>query len=235
MPFQAIETQRLYQQIADQIAGLIGRGEFTAGQRLPPERDLARSLGVSRPAVREALVALEIAGLVEVRTGSGAYVRAKAPSTETYAPAIGDAGPSPFDLIAARRMIEGEIAFAAAQTATAEDLDGIAETLAAMEEAMATGRDTREADRLFHARIAGATRNTVLVTMVESLWSHMFAPVFDGLSRRTGLPENQHATLRDHTRVYEALRDRDSDGARQAMRRHLTQVEDILLSGTVGA
>src|SRR6266478_8908593 len=75
MPFQSIEPRRLYRQIADQIRGLIRSGEFPAGSRLPPERDLARQLGVSRPSVREALIALEVAGLVEVRIGSGIYVQ----------------------------------------------------------------------------------------------------------------------------------------------------------------
>ena len=74
MPFQSIEPRRLYRQIADQIRELIRSGEFVAGARLPPERDLAKQLGVSRPSVREALIALEVEGLVEVRIGSGIYV-----------------------------------------------------------------------------------------------------------------------------------------------------------------
>ena len=74
MPFQSIEPRRLYRQIADQIRELIRAGEFVAGARLPPERDLAKQLGVSRPSVREALIALEVEGLVEVRIGSGIYV-----------------------------------------------------------------------------------------------------------------------------------------------------------------
>ena len=75
MPFQSIEPRRLYRQIAEQIRGLIRSGEFPPGARLPPERDLAKQLGVSRPSVREALIALEVEGLVEVRIGSGIYVR----------------------------------------------------------------------------------------------------------------------------------------------------------------
>src|SRR5947207_12906638 len=74
MPFHSIEPRRLYRQIADQIRGLIKSGEFPTGSRLPPERDLARQLGVSRPSVREALIALEVEGMVEVRICSGFYV-----------------------------------------------------------------------------------------------------------------------------------------------------------------
>jgi DNA-binding transcriptional regulator YhcF (GntR family) len=76
MPFQSIEPRRLYRQIAEQIRGLIRSGEYRPGARLPPERDLAKQLGVSRPSVREALIALEVEGLVEVRIGSGIYVHA---------------------------------------------------------------------------------------------------------------------------------------------------------------
>src|SRR6266699_5978401 len=74
MPIHSIEPRRLYRQIADQIRTLIRSREFPAGARLPPERDLARQLGVSRPSVREALIALEVEGLVEVKIGSGIYV-----------------------------------------------------------------------------------------------------------------------------------------------------------------
>src|SRR3954469_5567230 len=124
MPLQVIETQRLYQQAAEQIGDLIRRREIGAGQRLPSERDLARRLGVSRPVVREAMVALEIAGLVEIRTGSGIYVRG---GTQPFA--LPDIAPSPFELIAARRMIEPEIAYAAAAAASPGELGEIAEAL----------------------------------------------------------------------------------------------------------
>src|SRR3954469_14727523 len=124
MPLQAVENRRLYRQIADQIAALIDGGEYDVGQRLPPERDLAKQLGVSRPSVREALIALEVAGLVEVRIGSGIYVlgpggkpesepNAGAPvSTEVHALA------GPFELMRARYTIESECAALAAKSAS---------------------------------------------------------------------------------------------------------------------
>src|SRR6478609_7586299 len=113
MPFQSIEPRRLYRQIADQIRALIKRGEYAAGSRLPPERDLARQLGVSRPSVREALIALEVEGLVDVRIGSGIYVLARGRNARDEV----QAASGPFELLRARWVIEGECAALAAKSA----------------------------------------------------------------------------------------------------------------------
>ena len=107
MPIQAVEAQRLYQQIAQQLRQLISSGEFPPGSRLPAERELASQLGVSRPSVREALIALEVEGWVEVRTGSGVYVLTRT-SPERQPVAATEWGP--LEVIRARRLVEGEIA-----------------------------------------------------------------------------------------------------------------------------
>src|SRR5947209_3168336 len=113
MPLQAIGSQRLYRQIAGQVRALITEGEFPTGSRLPAERDLARQLGVSRPSVREALIALEVEGWVEVRTGSGIYVqepRTAAPASRS-APAPGHpaADWGPLEVMRARELVEAEV------------------------------------------------------------------------------------------------------------------------------
>src|ERR1043165_7777307 len=112
MPLQAVENRRLYRQIADQIAALIERGEYASGARLPPERDLAKQLGVSRPSVREALIALEVEGLVEVRIGSGIYVLGPGVKPEGEEANASDAARAevhalagPFELMRARYTI----------------------------------------------------------------------------------------------------------------------------------
>src|SRR5947199_382798 len=120
MPLHAIDTDRLYRKIARMISDLIASGEFVAGERLPPERDLARQLGVSRPSVREALIALEVEGYVEVRVGSGVYVLAQRPSDNATALSA-DSGP--FELIRARWLIESECAALAARTAMRRHMD----------------------------------------------------------------------------------------------------------------
>lgn len=229
MPFQPLDSQRLYQQVADQISELIRAREFPVGHRLLPERDLAKALGVSRPVVREAMIALEIAGLVEVRTGSGTYVKSTGHRGRSQKTMLGDVGPSPFDIISARIMIEGEVAHLAASQATAGDLAAIANIHQLMCQQVEDGTSTHETDRQFHESIAQATHNTVLPSLVDELWTNQFAPVFSVLRQRTGLSENKAATLAAHSRIAEALRRRDADGARQAMHAHLEQVMNVLM------
>ena len=236
MPFQTISTQRLYQHAAQQIRELIARGEFRPGDRLPPERDLARKLGISRPTVREAMVALEIAGLIEIRTGAGIFVSAAASAnggaearSAGASAATFDAGPSPLELLAARRMIEGEIAAEAARRATDEHLAAIAETIAEMEAELVRGGTAHEVDRSFHRAIAAATGNSVLEPLVDGLFQQMFSPLFDTMSRHVGLPSNLRMTIADHLAIWDALRKRDGARARRAMHDHLHHVEEILM------
>ena len=118
LQLKPVESRRLYQQIADQIRDLIDRGGFEAGTRLPPERDLAQQLGVSRPSLREALIALDVEGRVEVRSGSGVYVsELKSGPVPTRTAAMGE---SPSQLMEARSVIEGEVVVLACARVTPE-------------------------------------------------------------------------------------------------------------------
>ena len=220
MPFQSIEPRRLYRQIADQIRGLIRSGEFPAGSRLPPERDLARQLGVSRPSVREALIALEVEGMVEVRIGSGIYVLAgngKPPSTEPEAAA------GPFELLRARYVIEGECAALAAKSAKRLQVQAIEDALADMEREMVDTRQPLSADRVFHLRIAEATGNGALVAVVKMLWEERTGPLYKQLEHHYDSPALWNAAMAEHRAVLKAIAQHDADGARSAMQRHLNQ------------
>lgn len=224
MPFEAISTQRLYQKVAGQIAGLIKSGELQSGSRLPPERDLSKRLGVSRPTVREAMIALEISGLVEVRTGSGIYVTARGVDSGFSF----DAGPSPFEILGARKLIEPEIAALAAASITGAQLEALRETLSGLAACIEDHSTSLGPDRDFHTLIATASANTALIGIIDGLWDKMFSPIFEALSVRTGLPQNVRMTLADHTAIFERLAAHDGDGAREAMRIHLEHVEVIL-------
>lgn len=232
-----IETSpRLYQQIADRIAGAIEQGKFRVGTRLPAERDLADQFEVSRPTVREALIALEIVGLIEVRTGSGAYVcpRPRA-STAQNGKKIEDAGPSAFELIAARRMIEPPVAAQAAISATDADKRAIAEALVEFERNWnGTHWEKLDADRLFHLRVAEATHNSAVIGIVEKLWDGMFGQIFAVLSERTKLTNRQAMTMHDHHTILHCIERGDAIGAHAAMTNHLVHVELTLLQKQLG-
>lgn len=218
MPFQSIEPRRLYRQIADQIRGLIRSGEFTAGHRLPPERDLARQLGVSRPSVREALIALEVEGLVEVRIGSGIYVLA--PGLQSR-PADDEAPAGPFELLRARYVVEAECAALAAKSAKRQQVAAIEQALDEMERENAAGRQPLASDRLFHLRIAEATGNGALVHVVKTLWEERTGPLFQQLEHHYDSPGLWESAMAEHRAVARAIGARDAAAAKSAMQRHL--------------
>lgn len=219
---------RLYRQVAAQIADLIETGEFHNSQRLPAERHLSARLSVSRPTIREAIIALEISGLVDVRAGSGVYI-VNTPTHHGLSQRLAEiAGASPTDVINARVKIECAIIGQAAQNASNEQLDQIAKTVDCMD--AATNRDQFDAaDKDLHVLVAKATGNSVLGPIVEDLWMELKSPLFDRLGRISGLmAENEHATLEEHRQISQLLRDRDAKGAEAGMRIHLLHVRDFL-------
>lgn len=231
MADQYESSPRLYQHIADKIAKSIESGDFGVGSRLPPERELADQYSVSRPTVREALIALEIAGLVEVRTGSGTYVCPNTrKKTSKKDKKIEDAGPSAFELISARRMIEPSIAAQAAINATKKDITAITAALASFEANWhGTHWEKLEADRAFHMSIADASHNTFMVKFLEELWVGMFGPIFAVLSQRSKLTNRQAMTMGDHHTILNCIKRGDNVGAHAAMTAHLVHVELTLL------
>jgi DNA-binding FadR family transcriptional regulator len=215
--------RRLYREIAGQLEALISRGEFPPGTRLPAERELAKLFGVSRPPVREALLSLEIAGLVDVRIGSGVWVVEPPKAAATATPDAGE--PGPFELIEARKVLEGEIAAIAASVASEHDLAGILETIEQMIAENARHAVEQEADRLFHLRVAAATGNSTFVHLMRSVWEFRYGPMWNKIEEHFLTPQRREQTVKDHQAVYQALKARDPDRARAAMHRHLNRVQ----------
>jgi len=221
-------NSRLYERVSDELARQIASGHYAIGQRLPAERQLAQTFGVSRPTVREAVIALEVDGLVEVRQGSGVYVIAALPNNGAAEADVG-----PFELLEARRAIEGEACAMAAARISDAELAALEDVLREMQ--AADGHDvtgSEDADRRFHMLIAAATQNSGMVAAVEMLWAaRARSPQYRLMS------EKAHAAgvvprIDEHSAIVSALRQRRPAQARAAMSDHLTRVLDSLMEAT---
>jgi DNA-binding FadR family transcriptional regulator len=219
MPIQAVEPRRLYRQVADQLRQLIETGEFAAGDRLPTERELADQLGISRPTVREALIALEVEGRIRIRVGSGIYVTDPPPS-EIHL--VGTAE-GPFELLRAREFIEGAIAAEAALHVTQADIDAMDDVLARMESTRHPTKSTLDLDREFHTTVAAILGNAVLVRFTGHLFDQRINPYFERLSSYFENKESWNAAMIEHRAVRDAIAARDPEQATKAMREHLRQ------------
>jgi len=224
MPIQAIDSDRLYRKIARQLSELIVSGEFAPGQRLPAERDLAGQLGVSRPSVREALIALEIEGKVEVRVGAGVFVTNSPPPKAAPALASEEHGEGPFELLQARMTVEGETAAHAASDATPAELAQIRAAVDDLRRCHEDGLPTDAADRSFHLAIASATHNGPLTSIVELLWDQGRGRMWKMMEKHFQTAALRAATLRDHSAIYSAIASGDPGAAREAMKKHLNRV-----------
>lgn len=216
---KATDSRRLYQQVADQIRSVIEASRFAPGTRLPPERELALQLGVSRPSLREALIALEIEGIVEPRMGSGVYVCA-APSA---APALDSPmlGESPSELMQARSMLESAVIALAAARVTRQGLDRVRACLDAMRNDIRRGNPPIEADRRFHVAIAELTGNTLLVRLVGELFDGRHDAITSRMSRRAENARSWKTAFDEHAAIFQALELRDPHEAAAAMCDHL--------------
>lgn len=218
MPIQTVEPKRLYRQIADQLRTLIAKGEFPAGGRLPAERDLAKQLGVSRPSVREALIALEVEGRVEIRTGSGIYVldRSRRASATIAATDWG-----PLELIRARRVVEGETAALAAKLGKRADRDAMARALDEMRAQAQRGLAPLDADRDFHVAIVQASGNAVLTETVQGFLDSRMSPLFTRLGGYFETSKSWQSAIVEHEAIQRAIDARDPEAARDAMHEHM--------------
>lgn len=225
MPIQTVEPQRLYRQIAEQLRQLMASGEFAVGSRLPAERDLAVQLGVSRPSVREALIALEVEGMIEVRTGSGIYVQkiAKAKSAKPPANADSSADWGPLEVMSARILVESEVAALAAQNAQKKNIQAIRAGLQQMKREASRDEVPRQGDEIFHDAIAQACGNSVLLDTVQRFWMARKGPLFERLGDYFEHPASWQAAINEHQVVLEAIEAHDATAARKAMQKHLKQ------------
>lgn len=220
-----VRPKRMYEQIAEQIEALIRAGSFPPGARLPAERDLAERIGVSRPSLREAMIALETVGLIETRIGDGTYVGSAAhlaaglPWTRSR-----DFGPGPLEQFEARRAIEPACAELAALAATPAQIERLQACYARMAALIDAGRCPAEEHARFHVLLAEAAQNSVLADVARALWRLRAGEMWETLRRRVDAPANLAKGLAFRRRLLACLRARDQAGAREAMQAHLDRV-----------
>ncbi len=224
------DAARRYRQVAERICQLAGESGLQPGQRLPAERELASALAVSRATLRQALTSLELGGIVEVRSGSGVYLRAALlPARPAQA-----AGPGPFELLSARRMIEPELAAMAARVATDGGIDAVLAAADAMERVLRDSPHDKSAcelaDRHFHLTLAHATGNGALASVLEHLWSQR-GGLWQTLAQLFEAEALREETLADYRRIVHAVAARDPGNARAAMRAHLERYTRALSRG----
>lgn len=221
LPLKPVEPRRLYQQIADQIRELIERGGFEPGTRLPPERDLAQQLGVSRPSLREALIALDVEGRVEVRSNSGVFVSAAPQGPAAAARRTAAMGESPSQLMEARSVIEGEVVVLACARTTAAQIERLRQLLQAMGADIERRRARVDLDREFHLTLAEMSGNAVLAQMVGELFDERHSPISAKISSRFENTRTWKIALQEHEAILKAIEARDPIAAQAAMRAHL--------------
>jgi GntR family transcriptional regulator, uxu operon transcriptional repressor len=212
-------AERSYQRLANEILKLITSGALKANDRLPSERLLAERFGVSRASVREAIIALEIRGIVEVRIGSGIYVRALKPSSFMTEASMG-----PFELLRGRLIIEPEICAAAAAGAKDADFDAIYTAIVSMRNTIGDKRANEIADRSFHVAIASATGNGMLARIVAGVWDRRRGPMWEKIEEHFHTPRLREASIDDHLHIFNALVARDSIAAKTRMHKHIERV-----------
>ncbi len=221
------DSDRLYKNLARVLFRDLLNGRYAVGDRLPAERELATEHRVSRPTVREAIIALEVQGLVEVRVGSGAYVL-RLPGAED-SPGF---NVTAFELTEARLVIEGESAALAAVHINDGELAELDTLVRRIADENRRDDGTEDADRAFHVLIARATRNTAMVNTIEELWRLRTSSPASALLYAKARTAKVKPVVEEHRSIVRALRTRDPSKARAAMRAHLRAVLDHLLFAT---
>ena len=215
--------KRLYITVYNEISELIKKGEFPVGGRLPTERELAERFQVSRPTIREAIIALEAKEEVSVKANSGVYVLGNNLADDDFTREI-----SAFELLEARVILESEAAAMAAKTRTSEELEDLEAALEDMKHEGTEDISSSGADRRFHTIIAKATHNRLISKQIIYLWD--VQENFDHINQaHHSVCVNDASTrLADHLSVYDAIANQNSEEARQAMKMHFSDLMEAM-------
>ena len=219
-----VARPRLYEQLMEQILGYVESEQLGPGDRLPAERDLADQLGVSRATLAQALVALEVLGVIDVQHGTGAVLVYR-PSMAALLRKLRDHQNRLPEIVEARSTLEVKLASLAAERRTAEDLAAIDEALEVMAGEIARGDRGVHGDELFHQAITAAAHSSVLAQMMGFIGEMILETRIESL----GQPGRPEVSLAAHRGITEAIRAGDPDAAAAAMGGHIAVVSDVPL------
>lgn len=222
--FERVVRPRLYEQIAQRLHDHIVQAHLRPGDRLPPEREMAKRLGVSRASLAQALVALEVLGVVSVRHGDGAVVVETASERQVVSALRARSERLP-EVIDARSALEVKLAALAADRRTASDLAAIDSALDTMAADIEAGGRGVEGDELFHAAVTAAGHSALLSRMMAEISELIRESRLESLTQ----PGRPSASLAGHRKIARAIRDRDPAAAARAMHEHIDLVSDVAL------
>jgi GntR family transcriptional regulator, transcriptional repressor for pyruvate dehydrogenase complex len=232
--YKVVQSSRLYEQIVKQIEDSIERGDLKEGDQLPAERELALQFGVSRTAVREAVKALQEKGLVEAHPGRGTFITSETSNSIrlTFNRMIkSEPREGTIHLVEVREILEPEIAALAATRVTEENLIELREAIEIMDRAKLDDPNSFiEADLDFHLALAEAAANPLILSLIDSIVGVLREQRLSIFQVEGGPDRGQY----HHKRILEAIENRDTVGAREAMRAHLRQVRDDSRNSAVG-
>lgn len=227
MPLQKLEHEKRYLYVLDQLVNLIKEDGYQVGDRLPAERQIAESTGVSRSSVREALAVLEVSGIIDVRVGDGIYVK----STSLRDLDVHSSIRSPFELLELRMCLESKVAGLAAERRSQQLLEELKAILLKMEEIAHKG-DTESykgLDQRFHNTVAACTDNEAIEQQTVMLVQHLYQPIWLSLIKVYLSKEEMGGmidSLDEHQRIYDAIEQQDVAEAEAAMWDHLARVQE---------
>jgi len=217
-----MKRRRRFWTIVEKLEAAIAQGIYPVGTRLPAERELAEIHQVSRPTIREAIIALEVRERVEVKTGSGVFVT-DTKKSESFAKPI-----SAFELTQARALVEAEAAALSAATIQSEELALLKQTL----DDMRIAETANAADQRFHEIIAQSTRNNAIVLTINNLWKLRLTEPEIISAHEDVCSQSNEQRIQEHTAIYEAIASRDSSAARKAMHNHFNRLINALFAAS---
>lgn len=235
MDFRKIESKKLYLRIADQIMERVRDGRLPPGSKLPSEREIATQMGVSRPSIREALIALELLGVVEIRIGQGTFVVGGPASMEMLR---SSKMVSPFDLLEARSVIESNVALLVARKRQEGEIDerSLEKTYEITEQMKRIVADEAQLEEFyklglgFHKALAEASKNEVLSEMVGNLVEATSHPLWALINKKVlERREAREEQIQEHETVLAAIESGDGEAAAQAMRHHIEELAALVL------